>query len=183
MVRGSKLAAGAGLALCVLAAGCGAIQVTNLLNPDFLTALGLGTPVATLPGVAPGLLVAVENRVDHPIVMVVSYRDQNDNVQSYTNTLAVGGTSATMLVCPVSEITLGDVSNLNQSGARVYLTSAPPDPNSLGGAAFIDVEPFASLLREGINYDCGDGLTFTVQTSTATRSGFQTFAFIRRSGS
>jgi hypothetical protein len=36
---------------------------------------------------------------------------------------------------------------------------------------------------EGINYDCGDGVTFAVQSSGTSSSGYQTFAYIRRSGS
>ncbi|GAF86848.1 unnamed protein product, partial [marine sediment metagenome] len=47
---------------------------------------------------------------------------------------------------------------------------------------YIEVEPFGVLLQEGINYDCGDVITFTILPSSATLSGYQSFAFIRRSG-
>ena len=44
----------------------------------------------------------------------------------------------------------------------------------------IEVEPFGVLLRNGANYDCGDGVTFAVTNSGATLSGYQVFAFIER---
>jgi hypothetical protein len=182
MVARIKLTTGLGLALSVVLAGCGAFQVTNLMNPDFLSSLGLGASVATLPGDAPGLLVTAQNSTDRSIAMAISYRDVNDKVQSYTASIAPGDKTAQMLVCPVKEITIGDVSNLSLSGARVFLVGSVTDPNAIGSAPYVEVEPFGVLLKEGVNYDCGDGLTFTVQASTQTRSGYQTIAYIRRSG-
>jgi hypothetical protein len=173
-----------GLTLGVGLAGCGLLdQVTNMFNPDLLSSLGLGGQVASLPGDAPGLLVAVENRTDRIAAMVVSYRDSANAVQTYTTQVAPNGKSAQMLVCPIGEITLGDVSNLKQSGARIFLLdTVAADPNAVAAAPFIEVDPFGVLLEDTVNYRCGDGLTFTVQSSSAASSGYQVFAFIRRSG-
>ena len=173
----------AALVLGAALVGCSGFQVTNLLNEDFLSALGFGEQVATLPGDAPGLLVSVENMTDRFIAMAVSYRDINDNVQSYSTTIASGDKSSRLLGCPVQEITIGDISNLNLSGARVYLVNDLSDPNAASAAPYIEVEPFGVLLKSTVNYDCGDGLILTVQPSTLTSSGYQTIAYIRRSGS
>ncbi|MBU0616232.1 MAG: hypothetical protein KKI02_00800 [Planctomycetes bacterium] len=177
-------AAAASLGLGALLAGCGLVgEVTNMFNPDLLSSLGMGANVATLPGDAPGLLVAVENRTSRWASMVVSYRDSEDKVRNYTTLVAPGDKSAQMLVCPIGEITLGDVSNLKQTGARVYLLdTATADPNSVAVAPFIEVDAFGVLLSEEVNYDCGDGVTFALLTSSTARSGYQAYAFIRRAG-
>ena len=179
---GRRAAVVAGLTLAVGLAGCTLLdQVTNVFNPDLLSSLGLGTQVASLPGDAPGLLVGVENRTDRIVSMVVSYRDNQNAVQTYTTQVAPDGRSAQMLICPIKEITLGDVSNLKQSGARVFLIdAATADPNAVQSAPFIEVDPFGVLLSDTVNYNCGDALTFTIETSAAASSGYQAFAYIRR---
>lgn len=182
MVARGKLTTGLSLALGAALLGCGAFQLTNFVNPDFLSALGLGTSVASLPGDAPGLLVSVENQTDRFIAITISYRDVNDDVQSYSSTIASGDKSSQLLTCPVQEITIGDVSNLNLSGARVYLVDTLSDPNAISSAPYIEVEAFGVLMKTSVNYDCGDGLIFTVQPSSLTSSGYQTIAYIRRSG-
>lgn len=175
------------LALCGVLSGCGLLnEVSSLLNPNLLGALGLGTRVASLPGDAPGLLVSVENRTDRWVSVVIAYRDGDDKVQNYTTVVGPSDKSGQMLVCPVKEITIGDVSNLSQPGALVYLidtATVAGDTTLLDSAPFIEVDPFGVLLLEGTNYDCGDGLTFTVQASSVSASGYQTFAYIRRAGS
>lgn len=146
----------------------------ELFNGEFLSQLGLSDQAATLPGAAPSLLVQVENRTSKTIQAVVSYRLGTDEVKSFTLVLAPGLKSGQALICPVSEITLGDVTNLQSVGARVLLGQNP-------GSAFVEVEPYGVLLKVGANYDCGDGILFAVTPSSATRSGYQTFAYISRS--
>ena len=178
------LAAGVGLVLSVVLGGCiDLTQFTNALNPEFLSAMGLGTDVTSLPGDAPGLLVEVENRTDRWARAVVAYRDGDDNVASFTTLVAPSDKTGQMLVCPVAEITLGDLSSPGQSGVLIYLIDdVGGSLDSLDSAPFIEVDPFGVLLQEGVNYDCGDGLVFTVEPSSAARSGYQTFAYVRRSG-
>jgi len=174
----------------LLGAGlCGCGGALNILNPDFLAAVGLGERVAALPGDAPGLLVKVENRTSRWAGVDVSFRDGQDTVDRFTTTLAPGDQNGQMLPCPIKEITLGDVSNLQTPGAVVFLADLTTgQQNGQQGAVtaadapFIEVDPFGVLLREGVNYDCGDELLFVVQPSGATRSGYQTFVFVRRSG-
>jgi hypothetical protein len=168
-----------GLVLGAALAGCGALDPTNLLNPNFLSALG-GSAVASLPGNAPGVLVTVQNGTDRWAALVVSYRDNQGNAQAYTTTLAPGDKSATVLTCPVAEITLGDLTNLQASGAQVYLS--PPVAADPSAAPFIQVDAFGVLLRNQVNYSCGDGITFTVQPSSAAQSGYQVIAYFRSGG-
>jgi len=184
--RSRRSAMVAGLVLLGALAGCGPLaNWANVFNPDLMSALGMGTEVATLPGDAPGLLVTVENRTTRWILIVVEYRDANDEVSGFRTNVAPADKTSQMLVCPIKEITMGSVASLEQVGARVYLV----DPASVGGdttaldnAPFVEVDPFGVLLQDGINYDCGDGITFTVQESSQSRSGYQAFAYIRRAG-
>lgn len=160
------IVAGVGLSGCA--------GLATLLDPEFLNAIGLGTQAASLPGEAPAVLVAVENRTSRTIEAFLSYRASADTVRSYTVVVEPGERTATALVCPVTEITLGDVGDLTRVGAIVRLgVGNAEDP-------IIEVEPFGVLLRETANYNCGDSLTFAVIASGQTRSGFQTIAFVQR---
>ena len=76
--------------------------------------------------------------------------------------------------CPVTEITLGDIADLSQTGALVRLGDGTPDD------PFVEVEPFGILFKVGANYDCGDSVTFAVVPSAQTASGYQTIAFVQR---
>lgn len=152
--------------------GCGSIS--GFLNPEFLTALGIGESVATLPGDAPAIVLGVENRTSRTIEAVVSYRVGVDSVSSFVAVVEPGEKTARAVVCPIDAITLGDVNDLSSIGARVRLgNGTPQDP-------VIEVEPFGVLLRNGANYNCGDGVTFAITNSAATLSGYQVFAFIQR---
>ncbi len=168
--------------LVLLIAGCG--YLPNLFNEEFLAAFGRGVDVANLPGDAPGLLVSVANVTNRWITVVISYRDGGDAVQNYTTTVGPGEKTGQMLICPVQELTMGDVSSLQAPGARVYLVDASvASAAELVNAPYIDVEPFGTLLKDVVNYDCGDEVVFTVETSNLTRSGYQTYAYIRRAES
>lgn|GEM_PF-1460231 len=173
--------------------GCGLVpqytglfDLTSLFNPELFSNLGLpliGTRVASLPGDAPGLLVAVENQTDRWVSMVVAYRDGEDEVQTYTTVVAPGDKSAQMLNCPIKELTLGDVTNLDQPGVLLYLVEnadVAGNTDILDQAPYIEVDPFGMLLLDGVNYECGDGVTFTVRANSQASSGYRTFAFIRR---
>lgn len=150
--------------------GCGA----QLLDPDFLGALGLGERSASLPGDAPAVLIAVENRTGRVISAVVSYRAGTDRVSTSNYTVQPNGKVSEAFVCPISELTLGDVSNLDQIGAIVRLgNGGDTDP-------YIEVEAFGVLLKENQNYSCGDSITFTVSPSSDTRSGYRVIAYIQR---
>ena len=181
--RKKLVLAGIGVALGICLAGCGTLLQSfySIFNPDFLPELGLGTEAASLPGnAAPGLLVSVENRTGRFAEMTISYRTSGNQVQQYTTSVASHQKSGQMLICPIDEITVGDVSNPKLSGARVFLLDTVTDPNALASAPFIDVDAFGQNLRAGSNYDCGDGVTFAIQDSAIAPSGFQIFAYIRR---
>ena len=110
------LAAGLGAVLSTAVLGCGLLNFSEFLSADLLSSLGVGSKVASLPGDAPGLLVAVENRTSRPCQVQVSYRDANYTVTAYITNVPPGDRNAQMLVCPVAEITLGDVYNLDKIG-------------------------------------------------------------------
>jgi len=170
------------VALGICLAGCGTLLQSfySIFNPDFLPELGIGTQAASLPGnAAPGLLVSVENRTGRPAEITVMYRTGSQTEQFTTN-VASHQKSGQMLICPIEEITVGDVSNPKLSGARVFLIDDVSDPNALAAAPFIEVDAFGQNLQEGVNYDCGDGVTFAIQDSAVSQSGFQIFAYIQR---
>lgn len=152
----------------------GCASATAVFDQGFLNSLGLGFRSASLPGDAPALLVAVENRLGKPINVVVSYRDNESAVQNYFVNVQPSDKTARSLVCSISELTVGNVTNLDEPGASVTLGE--------GGAndPFIEVEPFGILLREGSNYECGDAVTFTVLASGDTLSGYRVYAFVER---
>jgi hypothetical protein len=173
--HGRTIVAGAALALGLLVAdGCADIQ--NLLNPTFLQAIGVRESAASLPGEAPAVVIEVENGTQRVIEFRITWRDADAEIHERNGTLGVGEKYAEALICPVVEMTLGEVGNLDAIGAIVRLGGGSADD------PFVEVEPFGVLLQEGINYDCGDMITFTILPSSATLSGYQSFAFIRRSG-
>lgn len=160
--------------MLVVAAGCS--SSTSILNPGFLQALGLGPTAADQPGEAPTIVIEVENNTGRILEYRVTWRDADGTTQERIGGLAVAEKYSESVICPVTEMTLGDVGDLSALGAIVRLGNGDPeDP-------FIDVEPFGVLLQEEINYFCGDVVTFTVLPSSATQSGFQAYAFIRESG-
>jgi hypothetical protein len=141
--------------------------------------LGVGDEVASLPNEAPGLLVSVENRTDRLAQMVVSYRDNLDAIDQFSVTLRPGDKSSQLLICPITEVTLGSVADLDRTGAVVAL--APDLTGPIVNLPVLEVEPFGALLLEGVNYNCGDGLEFILRPSSTNRSGYETVALLRRS--
>jgi hypothetical protein len=157
----------------------GCFSPASYLNPDFLSALGAGSQVASIPGDAPALLVSLENRTDRMVRAMLSYRLPDVGVETVTYTIAAGESTAQALICPVEEITLGDVSDANVIGAEIVLDTGV---GYEALAPVIEVEPFGVVMKDGVNYDCGDAIQFTVQASGVTRSGYQIFAYIQRTG-
>ncbi len=163
-----------GLTTCAVLLAAGCVDPLAFLNPAFLQAVGLGEEVADLPGEAPTIILEVENQAGRVIEYNVSWRDGEGSVNVRTGVLAVGDKYSESVFCPIDEMTFGDVGDLTQIGALVRLGAGQADD------PVIEVEPFGSLLQLGVNYDCGDSVTFTVLPSSATLSGYQTYAFIRR---
>ncbi len=164
------------MVLAGVAALAGCVGLTEFLNPTFLAALSPGGGVADAPGEAPLVVIEVENGTSRVVEYRLTWRDSEGDISERTGTLAAGDKYGEAVICPVDEMTLGDVSNLNATSAVVRLG----DGSST--APFIEVEPFGVLLQDGINYNCGDVVTFRVLPSQATLSGYQVFAFIRRAG-
>lgn len=158
----------------------GCVDLTSFLNPDFLAVLGSGSEISGVPGEAPGVLVQIENRTTRWARAVVSYRDGDSNTRTYNTVIAPGDLTGQMLVCPVEEITLGSVADLDEPGAIIYLTDLSGD-GALDSpdVPFIEVDAFGVLLREEVNYSCGDGLKFSIrETPGQTRSGYRVRAEI-----
>jgi hypothetical protein len=164
------------LGASLLSASC--TNPLSFFSTDFLTTLGAQAKVATLPGDAPALLVTVQNDADRPIFTTVSYRTKGGGVERFSSTVEPGEHTSQALICPIEEITMGDVGDLKAVGAEILL-----DVNgvfTVGVTPTIEVEAFGALLKNQINYDCGDQITFSVQPSGATRSGYRIFAFFQR---
>ncbi len=166
--------------ICLGAALIGCQTGLGLLDPEFVELLRPGDSARSIPGDNPGLLVYVENRTDRAALMTVSYRTSEDAVETYTTSLNPGDKSGQVLVCPITEITLGSVADLSEVGVRVVATpgviGAGVDITQLPG---IEVEPFGILLTSDRNFSCGDSLTFVVQPSSTSRSRFGTIVYRR----
>ena len=161
---------------------CGCPSPASLFNPAFLQTLGAGERVATLPGEAPAVVIEVENRTDRVLEFRATWRDVDSYIHEHTQVLGAGEKYSEALLCPIEEMTLGDVSDLDAAGAIIRIGDSSGEDDFVGFGPYIEVESFGVLLQEGINYDCGDSVTFAVLPSSATLSGYQVFAFIRRSG-
>jgi hypothetical protein len=160
------------IALCL----CGCLGTPEVINPAFFQSLGWTEVAADVPGEAPAIIIEVENGADRVIEFRMTWRDADGDINQRTGVLNVGEKYSEALICPIEEMTLGDVSNLDATGAVVRLGGGTSnDP-------YLEVEPFGVLLQEGVNYDCGDVVTFTVVRSSATLSGYQSFAYIQRTG-
>jgi len=169
MRTGRTRAIGAAVAMT---AACGCIS--EFINPDFLRILGGGEQVANLPGDAPALLIEVENQTANVVEAQLSLRGADGEVTTPPSfVIPPGEKFGRTFVCPVTELTLGDVANLDATGAVVFLGN--------GGAndPLVEVEPFGILLQEFINYECGDRVTFQVRTSAETSSGYRIFAIFQ----
>ena len=144
-------AAVGGLVASLWLIGCtGALQ--GLFAEEFLGAIGGGSSVASVPGDAPALLVAVENRTDRIVEADLSYRSEGTGVETVGYLVSPGDSTAQALICPIEELTLGDVADSSAVGARVRLGDGGEyDP-------YIEVEPFGVIMREGSNFDCGDSI-------------------------
>lgn len=158
----------------------GCIGLDGIFASELLSALGGGSSVADIPGDAPAILVTLQNNTGRTIRAALSYRVEDLGVETVTYDIEPGEKTAQALICPIPEITLGNVSDSSATGAVVLLNEGSSDAEF--DAPYIEVEPFGVIMREGVNYDCGDAITFSVVTSSATRSGYQIFAFIERAG-
>lgn len=161
------------LAGAMLMLSISACSPLSVLNPDFAIATGLADSAATLPGEAPTLLLQVENRTVRPVNYVLTWRNDDGSTGQREDAVRAGETFATAIPCPVTEVTLGQIGDSSAVGAAVVLG----DGNF--GDPLLAVEPFGRVLEEGINYNCGDSVTFSVIPSGATASGYQIFAYIR----
>ena len=155
-----------------LSTAIGCFNPASLLNPDFLSTIGLGAKVAITPGENPAVVIEVQNQTARVVDTRLTVRDSAGNVSERQYTLGVGQKRAEAWVCPVEAMTLGDVSDLSSTGAIVRLGNGNPDD------PFVVVEPFGVLLQNEINYTCGQKVNFSVVNSGATQSGYQIFAFV-----
>lgn len=160
-------------AVAMVCSGC-LFDPTTLFNDQFLSSAGLNQQAASLPGAAPTILVQVENRTGRTIDAFISYRLSGDDVSSFVTTVPPGASTGRALVCPIEEITLGDISDLTAPGAVIRLGDGTADD------PITEVEPFGVLLKQGANYDCGDALMFAVTPSSLTRTGYRTIVFVQR---
>ncbi len=174
MNRFARICPLVGLATLSMALGCTGLP---FLNPDFINAIGFGSGAAQFPGDSPAVLIRIENKAGRPIVFELSWRDEGGRVERREGVLGVVEEFGEVVVCPVQDVTLGDVTDREQPGAFVLLGDGlVTDP-------FIEVEPFGIILQDTVNFGCGDVITFEVTSSGASASGYQVQARINRVGS
>ncbi|MCA9242759.1 MAG: hypothetical protein KDA32_02300 [Phycisphaerales bacterium] len=163
-----------GAAVLMATVGCTGV---SFFNPDFLSALGVGAGVAQLPGDSPAIVIRIENSSGRPIVFELSWRDEMGRVERRDGVLGIVETFGEVVVCPVQDLTLGDVTDREQPGAYVLLGDGQvTDP-------FIEVEAFGIILQDEVNFNCGDVITFEVTSSGTSPSGYQVLARISRANS
>lgn len=160
----------------VFCASMGCVTPSTFFSEDFLTALGFGDTAANLPGEAPAIIIEMENRSGRTIEARVTWQDDGSTSRERLFVLADGEKFSEVVVCPIARMTLGQLGDLNSAGAVVRLGDGSAD------SPYIEVEPFGRILEDQINYQCGDAVTFTIQPSSTTASGFRAFAYVRRSG-
>lgn len=163
--------------LPLLTAPTGCVDPTQIFADEFLNATIGGQNVASLPGNAPSVLLAVENQTALPTVVNVRYRLANNDVRELSLQMLPGERSAQALACPIDEITVGELTDPSQAGAFVYLDTDADATLNLN-APFVTVEPFGVILRNDTTYTCGDEITFAVVPSSATASGYRVVAFV-----
>lgn len=178
-----RLRVGVAMFLAAPLFSCGLPAFSDVLSPNLADVLNAGA-VASVPGDAPFLLVTFENRTTRR-VSFSGEATANGTLEFVGFDLdpegGGGGGSASVgsdiVVCPVTELTIGSINDLSQSGVFVFLGGGfDTDP-------IIQVEPLGILLVEGVQFNCGDEVRFIVDESTATASGFRTFVQITPGGS
>lgn len=140
----------AGVAGLVLACSCGC------LNPTFVSQLSGGSTVPLAPGDTPFVHVLVINATEELIVDVQF--GFTPEFQGFNSAL-VGGIlpgqqSGFLLACPVSQIGLGDPTDLG--APAVTLTTAEDVEINVPPAAF------PLVVRNGTDFSCGDTVVFTI---------------------
>lgn len=160
-------------ALSGAAALAGCIGATDIFNESFINTVTGSEQVASLPQNAPFILLTIENRTNNLAEVEVTYRTTGAVVERLPATVEAGAKFAQAVPCPIDEITVGEITDLTVSGAVVRLGDGGAD------SPFVAVEPYGRLLTEGINYSCGDGVTFAVVSSTETASGYRVLAFVQ----
>ena len=176
MLRNRVIAAARISVAAVSLASVGCVSPTTFFSEDFLTALGFGDTAANLPGEAPAIIIEMENRSGRTIEARVTWQGDGNESRERVFVVPDGEKFSEVVVCPVTRMTLGQLGDLSAAGAAVRLGDGS------AGSPFIEVEPFGRVLEDQINYQCGDAVTFTIQPSSATLSGYQAFAYVRRSG-
>lgn len=166
-------------ATALLSASCTAIPAAlyEFIDPAFLNSLGIGTQPVTTPGEAPAVILEIENKTSFVIEANLAWRT-TDSGTVEQRPVSIGSSEkySELVFCPLTRVTLGELGDSEAIGAIVrYGAGTAADP-------FVEVEPFGRDLVVNVNYDCGDVVTFTVLPSSQTLSGYQIFAFIRRSG-
>jgi hypothetical protein len=165
--------------LCILAgpfwlAGC--LSGGSILNPDLVPTLTGNEQVASLPGNAPAVVIAFENQTTKAAFADVSIRFGDNEVETVSYSLVGAGFRlASAYPCPVSQVTVGDVSDPSVGGVGIYLAGTG---NQGQTDTFTRVEPFGIILQEGATFECGDEITFALVPTNATPSGYRILAFI-----
>ncbi len=135
---------------------------TDSLNPQFMEVLG--TPYAPVaPGTAPFVVIRVLNMTDHQVIFYISIEPANgEPIQPITANVNSGFDGGMALSCPIPRITLGDVTNRDATGALIVF-----DENTRQ-----EIPALSKILRDGIDYFCGDLIVFAAIKDNSTVGGY-----------
>lgn len=148
------------LAVLATVLGCTNI-VSSSLNPQFLEVLG--TPYAPVaPGTAPFVVARVLNMTDHRVLFFVSFEPTSQEPGTFTFNVDADTDSGLVFSCPTHRLTLGDITNRDATGALIIF-----DDNTRQ-----EIPALRKILRNGIDYFCGDLIVFAAIKDSSTVGGY-----------
>jgi len=150
------------LGAAIAVGGCN--LVSQSLNPQFMEVLG--TPFAPIaPGTAPFVLIRNINMTDQRVLFNFEWIPAGTLASAnFGFNVSAGLDGGVLVTCPVSQMTLGDLDNPTATGALVIF-----DDNTRQ-----EIPPLGRILREGIDYFCGDVVIFAAVRDTSTVGGYST---------
>ena len=139
------------------------VGIAGCLNPDFVTQASGGSPNPIAPGDQRFVLVRVVNATQElTIDAVIGFNTPINPTGEITldGLDAINDELGVVLECPVTQISLGSITGL---GASLLIRTTE------GTILFVPATAFPFRLTEGIDYNCGDTLIFSIVDNPASQ--------------
>ncbi len=149
-------------------------------NPNLTQSLGGTANLPTAPGETPYVLLRMTNAITGPTIgglptgapvgvnYLITWRYAGGTTDMWGT--SGGGLAATedlgvLIPCNVTVITMGDVDDLTADGAWLAYH---------GALDFVQeaLQPFGKLLQNGVDFRCGDVLTFVTYNDSSNARGY-----------